>query len=375
MSVYRRASDGKWVGTLDLGRDASGRRRRHVVYGQLKREVVAKLEEARHRLAADEPVKDARLTVAMFVSDWIRKALPASQRKATTQDNYATIARTHLVPAPFGAITLDKLRPSDIEALLTAKRAAGLSSSTQRLIYTVARAVLDTAVRDQLVRRNVAAVVKRPTIKRAEAHYLTAAEVGRLLEAARGDRLEPLIVLMLGTGLRRGEALALHWSDVDLAAGHVRVRWTLSRVDRHLIFDEPKTERSRRFVPLPSPVAAVLKMHRSGQVAERLAALVWAPWEGHPDLVFPTVIGTPADPRNALRAFAKIAERAGLSSVGLHTLRHSAASALIASGAHIKVVQELLGHSSYGITADIYSHVAVEQQREAAERLGEAFPW
>jgi len=92
-------------------------------------------------------------------------------------------------------------------------------------------------------------------------------------------------------------------------------------------------------------------------------------------LVFPTHIGTPTDPRNALRAFAKIAERAGLTGVSLHTLRHSTASARIASGTHIKVVQEMLGHSSYGITADICSHVAVEQQREAAERLGEAFPW
>lgn len=98
-----------------------------------------------------------------------------------------------------------------------------------RLIYTVCRAMLDIAVRDGLVRRNVAAAVRRPTIKRAEARYLTVEEVGRLLQAAHGDRLEPLIVLMLGTGLRRGEALALHWSDVDLAAGHGRVRWTLSR--------------------------------------------------------------------------------------------------------------------------------------------------
>jgi integrase len=182
-------------------------------------------------------------------------------------------------------------------------------------------------------------------------------------------------VLMLGTGLRRGEALALHWSDVDLASGHVRVRWTLSRIERRLVFDEPKTERSRRFVPLPSPVTDTLKRQRVSQAAERLAAVVWAPWEGHEDLVFPTHIGTPTDPRNALRAFEGIAKQAGLSGVGLHTLRHSAASALIASGAHIKVVQELLGHSSYGITADIYSHVHIEQQREAAERLGEVFPW
>ena len=91
--------------------------------------------------------------------------------------------------------------------------------------------------------------------------------------------------------------------------------------------------------------------------------------------MFPTQIGTPTDPRIALRAFAGIAERASLTGIGLHTLRHSTASALIAAGEHIKVVQELLGHSSYAITADIYSHVNVEQQRAAAERLGEAFRW
>jgi integrase len=374
-SIYRRASDGLWVAALTYADDNGKRRQRVVASGKRRGAVAEKLEEARRRLKADEPVKDARLTVAVFVPDWIRKALAASGRKATTQDNYATIARTHLVPEPFGALTLDKLRPSDIEALLVTKRASGLSDSTVRLIYTVCRAMLDIAVRDGLVRRNAAAAVRRPTIKRAEARYLTVEEVGRLLQAAQGDRLQPLIVLMLGTGLRRGEALALHWSDVDLASGHVRVRWTLSRVGHELVFDEPKTERSRRFVPLPSPVAEMLKRHRIAQAAERLAAVAWVPWEDHADLVFPTVIGTPTDPRNALRAFASIAERAGLAGVGLHTLRHSAASALIASGAHLKVVQELLGHSSYGITADIYSHVAMEQQREAAERLSEVFPW
>jgi integrase len=374
-SIYRRSSDGLWVASLTYVDDNGKRRQRVVASGRRRGDVATKLKDAQQRLEADEPVKDARTTIGVFVDDWTRKALPASGRKPSTQENYATIARTHLTPAPFGALTLDRLRPSDIEALLVTKRDAGLSDSTVRLIYTVARAVLDIAVRDGLVRRNAAAAVKRPTIKRSEARYLTAGEVGRLLEAATSDRLQPLIVLMLGSGLRRGEALALHWRDVDLSAGHVRVRWTLARVDRQLVFNEPKTDKSRRFVSLPSPVVEMLRRHRAALAAEQLAAVVWAPWEGHDDLVFPTHIGTPTDPRNALRAFEGIAQRAGLTGVTLHTLRHSAASALIASGAHLKVVQELLGHSSYGITADIYSHVAMEQQREAAERLGEAFPW
>ena len=126
---------------------------------------------------------------------------------------------------------------------------------------------------------------------------------------------------------------------------------------------------------MPAPVVDVLKRHRTGLAAERLAAVFWQPWPDHDDLVFPTHVGTPTDPRNALRAFSVLAERAGLAGVTLHTLRHIAASALIASGAHVKVVQEMLGRSSYSITADIYSHVNIEQQREAAEGLGEAFPW
>jgi integrase len=297
VSIYRRG-DGRWVGSLDLGRDANGKRKRHVVYGSLRREVVAKLEEARSRLAADEPVKDARVTVAAFVDDWLRKALPASGRRAATVANYSSIARTHIQPAPFGALTLDRLRPSDIEALLTAKRDAGLSQATVQRIYQVVRAALDIAVRDGLARRNAAAALRRPTIKRAEARYLTAGEVSRLLDAAVSDPLLPLLVVMLGTGLRRGEALALHWRDVDLAGGAVRVRWTLGRVDRELRFDEPKTERSRRFVALPAPVIEALRRHKTQQAAERLAAPVWQPWSDHDDLVFPTHVGTPTDPRN-----------------------------------------------------------------------------
>jgi integrase len=375
VSVYRRASDGKWAGTLDLGRDAQGRRRRHVVYGQLRREVIAKLEEARSRLAADEPVRDARVTVANFINDWLEKALPASARRATTQATYAALARTQLTPAPFGALPLDRLRPSDIEALLLAKRDAGLAEWTVRAIYTVVRQALDTAMRDGLIRRNPAAAVKRPTVNRGEARYLTPEEAGRLLEAAKGDRLYPLLVLLLGSGLRRGEALALHWRDVDLAAGHMRVRWSLARVGGKLVFSQPKTVKSRRFVSLPAPVLETLRRHRVAQAAERLAAPVWHPWPDHDDLVFSTQFGTPIEPRNAARSFARIAGRAGLDGASLHTLRHSAASALIASGVHVRIVQEVLGHSTYAVAADTYAHIAVAQQREAAERLGAAFQW
>ena len=91
--------------------------------------------------------------------------------------------------------------------------------------------------------------------------------------------------------------------------------------------------------------------------------------------MFASEIGTPLEPRNVLRRFDVLATRAGLTGVHLHTLRHSAASFLLAAGTHTKVVQEHLGHSSYAITADIYSHVAPAQAREAADRMDEALSW
>jgi hypothetical protein len=94
-----------------------------------------------------------------------------------------------------------------------------------------------------------------------------------------------------------------------------------------------------------------------------------------PSIAANRTIGTPLEPRNVLRRFEALAERAGLRGVHLHTLRHSAASFLLAVGTHTKVVQEHLGHSSYAITADIYSHVAPAQQREAADKLGQAIHW
>ena len=177
---------------------------------------------------------------------------------------------------------------------------------------------------------------------------------------------------MLATGPRRGEALALHWSDVNLDAGLLRVRWTLSRTSQGLQLDEPKTDKSRRTVPLPRSAIETLRAHRTRQLEEQRTAT--GAWPEH-GLVFTTEIGTPLEPRDVLRRSEVLAERAGLRGVTLHTLRHSAASFLLAAGTHTKVVQEHLGHSSYAITADTYSHVGSAQQREAADRLDQALRW
>lgn len=368
-SISRRVNGG-WRGSVSYV-DQDGQPRRREVYGKTQGEVRAKLKEARERLDAGAPVKDASVTVKAWLDDWVAKALPASDRKQATVDLYAMICRVHLAPS-VGHLTLERLRPSDVEALIVAKRQQGLSGSTVRTIYTVLRAALEIAVRDGLVRRNVAVAVRRPAVERRDAAYLTAEQAQALLAALQGDRLEQVFRVMLATGLRRGEALALRWADVDLNAAALRVRATLSRTSAGLALGEPKTDRSRRIVTLPRSAVEALRVQRVQQAQERLRA--GSAWSDH-DFVFTTEVGTPLEPRNVLRRFQTVATSVGLDGIGLHTLRHSAASFLLAAGTHTKVVQEHLGHSSYAITADIYSHVAPAQAREAADRLDEALQW
>ena len=165
-SIFRR-KDGTWSAELSY-RDDYGALKRRMVYGRTQAEVRAKFRDACERIESGAPVKDASMTVAAWLEDWITKSLAASDRKQATKDLYATLARTHLVPT-VGTIPLARLRPSDVEALIVTKRHAGLSASTVRTIYTVLRGTLDVAVRDGLLRSNPAAAVKRPGVERKDA--------------------------------------------------------------------------------------------------------------------------------------------------------------------------------------------------------------
>jgi integrase len=297
---------------------------------------------------------------------------------------YDNLSRRHLETGKFGVTRLDRLKPSDVEALVLTLRARtkpgkrnpnaddetepvrALSDSSVRQIYTVLRAGLDGAVRDGLLARNPAAAVRRPGIVRREVKHLDADAVAMVLQAADDSRYHTALVLIAATGLRKGEALGLRWDRVDLDAGTLKVAATLGRIGDRLVISEPKTERSRRTVPLHAGVVAMLRKHRTAQKVERLrAANQW----NDSGLVFTTEMGGPVDPRNLLRTIEVAAKAAGLTDVGVHTLRHSAAVAWLEAGVHIKAVADLLGHSSIAITGDVYGHTSDDTARSAIEGL------
>jgi integrase len=205
-----------------------------------------------------------------------------------------------------------------------------------------------------------------PPVQRHEIGPLTPEQAQLLIKNAAEDRLRALWITALGTGMRQGELLGLRWEDVDLAAGRLRVRHTLGRVDGKLTLLEPKTERSRRTVMLPSVVVLAHRGHRTRQKNERLVAGSHWVDSGH---VFTTTIGTPIEAGAVWHAFHAALDRAELPSSRFHDLRHAAATFALSQGFTLEDVKQLLGHSSIVLTSNTYGHVLEERQRKVARGM------
>lgn len=367
-SIHERA-DGKWVGRLYYEEPLTGLTKRAQVTGKTKKAVSTQLREILRRVDAGATARDDSGLFGVFAARWIESSLAASERRATTKTLYAGLTRTHVINSDLGKVSMKNLRPTSVERFVTQLRAKGLSESTVRQIYTVARAIGDDAVRDGLMAKNPFAAVRRPRLTATEAAFLEPHQVHELLDAARDSRYGPLFEFLVHTGLRRGEALALKWDDVDLSEQLIRVRGTLTRIDGDLRVLPPKSIKSRRTIPLSAQANnGLLRIWKRTRAERTQAAELWVP-SNH---VFVTEFGEACDPRNALRALSVAARRAELVGVGLHTLRHSAASVMLSEGVPLTVVSQILGHSGISITADVYGHIAPAVSRNALDVLGNA---
>lgn len=244
---------------------------------------------------------------------------------------------------------------------------AGLSPRTVRQAHAVLHSALDQALKWGMVLRNVTELVELPRQTKREMHCLSPEEARRFLEAAKGTRWEALFSLMLTTGLRPGEALGLRWTDVDLDNSRLHVQRTLVRVpgQRGWRLEEPKTNRSRRVVPLPKNVVQDLKAHRKRQLEEKLRATDYI---DH-GFVFAASNGEPLSERNLVRSFKPLLNKAGLPDIRLYDLRHTCATLLLSAGENPKIVSERLGHASVTLTLDTYSHVLPTIQEAATRKL------
>jgi site-specific recombinase XerD len=339
--------------------------KRKALYGKTREEVADKLVDALKARKDGLPLPGARLTVAKYLADWLEQSARPKLKPATYR-SYEQLIRLYLTPA-LGKHALVKLGPQHIQKFQNDQLAAGHSPRRVHMMRDVLRAALNRAVKWQLVSRNVVLLVDPPRVPIAHMQPLAPDAAARLLDAAKGHRYEHLYAVLLTTGLRMGEALALRWRpDVDVNARTVRVHHTLEWLSGSpWRLAEPKAASARRMVPLIAPSLTALEAQRARQIEIRRDAPVW---EAN-DLVFTNEIGQPLKQRSVHEEFKKLLAAADLPTTHRpHDLRHSMATYLIAAGVNERVVMEILGHSTLAMTQR-YSHVLGPMLTDAADRL------
>jgi integrase len=364
-SIYQRTStDGRWCGSISMGHNEHGKLVRKVVTAKTRAEVVKKLKALQRQLDDGLPLPDMTMTVAVLLERWYEDVL-RHQVAESAALGYMSVARHHIMPT-LGRKKLAALTTSEIDRLLSSKIDSGLAVSTVRRIRSVLAQAIDQGIRWGVVNRNVATLSRAPRAQRVEGRTLTPEQAHRFLSELEGHRNEALYALMLSVGLRRGEALGLRWDDLNERTGVLQVRRQLKRETTGLVVADTKTARSRRAINLPRPMLKMLKAHRAKQASERLA--LGEAWIDS-GFIFTTSFGSPLDPRNLLREFKTVCERAGLGNWHLHELRHSAASLMLAMGVPLQVVSEVLGHASIRMTADVYGHILAPDRQAAADAM------
>jgi len=364
----RQRADGRWEATLTLP-TLGGQRRRKSYFGKSRTAVAAKLTAALKGLGDGLPIVGERLTVGQYLTEWLEVVRPSLRPESYRR--YADLCRIHIIPE-VGRTPLARLTPAQLQRLYASRLEVGLSGTSVQLLHGVLHKALRQAMRWGLVARNVADLVSPPRRSTPEMRVLTPEEANHLLEAATGERLEGLYVLAVTCGLRLGELQALRWACLDLDRGRLRITATYQgTIDGKPIFAEPKTARSRREVHLSALAVAALRRHRRAQLEERMRAANL--WEDH-DLVFSTSTGRPLDGNNfRARAFGRLLVKAGLAPMRFHSLRHTAATLLLAEGLNVKVVSEMLGHADITTTLRTYSHVLPGMGQAAADAMDSLF--
>lgn len=369
MSVFKRKS-GRYAVLIDLMPTTLGKRRRRSL-GTFATKAEAQKAERSALLERDRgiDIEPGSVTVKALIARFVAAASP--NWSPITAHRTRDILDRYILPH-LGEIKLERLAPAHVAdwiALLRNEGGSGgraLSPKSVHHAYAVLRQALGWAVRMQLSYRNVAVAIDPPRVPRHEATAYSSEDVAAILRFAAGHRLENVIRLALLTGARRGELLALRWTDVDAEEQQLMIRVALSEVAGKVTEKTPKSGRSRR-IPLSGEALAALRSERARQAQDKLTAGSAYSDSGH---IFQSAIGGLLRPLSVTDGFRKIARRAKVHSTSFHTLRHTCATWMLSSGVDVRNTAGILGHSNASTTLGIYAHVVPSAQNEAVQTVG-----
>lgn len=349
---------------------------RKSLYGKNKTELMNKLRSILVDINEGTYVEPSNLTVKEWFKTWLwdykRKAV-----RESTFDDYERMYTKYVADEAIGKMKLKHVRGQDIQKLYN-KIIGAEKKRTAELVHILLNMGFKQAIKNDLILRNPVEATERPQrVKPNKARALTLDERKRFLEALSTHRMKAAFILLFNTGVRRGEMAALKWTDIDFESATLNIDKRLYPVrtfeknnkESVVKIDKPKTESSIRKIPLLSGVINELKAHQERQDAEKALAKKLYNDDGY---VFCSEIGELYHPRTFNKFFSQVTDAAKIENVNMHMLRHTFATRGLEAGIDMKVMQELLGHSSYKTTADIYTHVLPNKKKSEMEKLNGA---
>jgi integrase len=362
-SVYYVAARKRWVAEISLG---PGKRKRYSF--KSKQEALKKKNEALRELEQGTLATGPQQKLEDYLENWIENVHKELVR-LSTYVKYKKLLK--YIKADLGHVYLQKLTPEQVQAFYRKKSKDGLASKTINSIHGVLHLALDNAVRWNYISRNVCDLVSPPRIVSREGTPLTLEQARSLVESVHDHRLKVLIVMAVITGMRRGELLALRWSDIDFDRRILVVAHTVDYIPKYgYVESAPKTAKGKRSIRFPSFLNDMLREHHANLLEQKVRQ--GDNWEQR-DLVFPDLRGGYFNPNYLLRMFKKILIEANIPHMHFHDLRHSAATILMGMGINLKVIQELLGHSDVAITLRLYSHLLPSMQQDVVDKWESEF--
>jgi integrase len=353
-TLYKR-QDGYWVAQVTVG----GRRLSKT--SKSRKEVETWRRQMTGQAERGLTYQAARETLAEYLERWL--ATKKCSLRPNTLENYSLNVRKYILPE-LGEIPLKDLTPDRVQFVWDAYLQDGVGAPTIRKVHDVLHAALNRAVKTGQIYRNPLDAVEKPAANQEEMKIWTEAEVSRFLDTARSNRLYALFYLAIVTGARQMELCGLQWSDLDWSKRTLHVRRQLARRGG---YTEQKTKAARRTLNLGAGTIDVLQEHLELQAQER--QLAGSSWQEH-DLIFTSTTGTPVHHKNLYdRYFKPLIEKAGVTDIRFHDLRHTAASIMLSHGKPPIVVSRILGHARVSITHDIYGHLVPGMDAGAIELM------
>ena len=374
MASIDERGENRWRIRVYAGRDSGSGKKKYIietVHGG-RRDAQKRARQLQTQVEAGGYVEPSRMTLGQYLRSWLENNAKPNVRPRTFK-RYREIATRHLIPN-LGNIQLKQLQPSHVEAYYAKALKqgrldgnGGLSAQTVQHHARVLSKALNHAVSLEVLGRNVAQNVKPPRPKKKEVKPLTRDSVSALLQAAYHTEFYYPLLVAVFTGLRRSELLALTWRDVNLEARYLTVNKGLhTHSTEEERYQPPKTDKSKRRVSLPNDLVLALRHYREQQEAVRDQLGV----ECRPEApIFARADGSMMYPDSLSKACVRLANKAGLEGVHLHSLRHTQASMLIEQGEYPKVISERLGHASTAFTNDLYGHLMPGMEQAAAAKV------